>query len=551
MARRPFMSNISHRRTSLVALSAALLLGAGSQAMAVNPRSSEVRELIKKAFDFLDKNTHDSLGGKALVGLAYLKDDNPQPDHPRVKEALEACRAAARMPIPQDHRGPFPQDMYSNGLAIIFLCEEGGRKNADLVKYYLNMLKRRQKPHGGWGYDHKPTGDTSQTQYAALSFWEAHHNGFAVEADMVQGLSEWLMRTQDPSGAWGYQGVDSESVGKRVEQNEEEITCSMAAAAMGSTLIAADLFGLLQPGAADEAAKPGGGLPPALRVAGEEEVKRAPNLRSSTFKRKEVFDTLRLGNQWMDKNYKPQLREYTVYYLYALERYKSFQENLDGSAVREPVWYQNGYEYLKNTQAGDGSWSAGCGSAPDTAFGILFLVRSTRKMLDRSIGDIAIGRRGLPTYSPGMKFVEGQFVIEQTNAAVGDLMNMLSDEASAKIDQLAANPTALMVTGELDEAAEQRLRQVVRSGSPAARVLAVRALSRTGKLDQVPTLIFALTDPDRQVTLQARDGLRFISRRFEGFGLPDNYDDKQRFTAIDKWKQWYESIRPGATVTLQ
>jgi hypothetical protein len=79
-------------------------------------------------------------------------------------------------------------------------------------------------------------------------------------------------------------------------------------------------------------------------------------------------------------------------------------------------------------------------------------------------------------------------------------------------------------------------------------MLSVRALGRTGNLDYVPTLLYALTDPDRRVVLEARNELRFISRNFDGIGPPDNFTDEQRYEAIEAWKKWYLSIRPGAVL---
>ena len=64
-------------------------------------------------------------------------------------------------------------------------------------------------------------------------------------------------------------------------------------------------------------------------------------------------------------------------------------------------------------------------------------------------------------------------------------------------------------------------------------------------MDIVPTLIFALTDPDTVVRKEARDGLRFVSRKFEGFGLPDKPNDKQVEDATRAWKQWYLKANPS------
>ena len=62
----------------------------------------------------------------------------------------------------------------------------------------------------------------------------------------------------------------------------------------------------------------------------------------------------------------------------------------------------------------------------------------------------------------------------------------------------------------------------------------------------MPTLIYALTDPDPKIVLEARDGLQFVSRRFDGFGPPNHFTEDQRFEAVDAWKRWYRTLRPDA-----
>jgi HEAT repeat protein len=87
---------------------------------------------------------------------------------------------------------------------------------------------------------------------------------------------------------------------------------------------------------------------------------------------------------------------------------------------------------------------------------------------------------------------------------------------------------------------------MVSDGDFHARFAAVKTLARARELENVPALIYALSDPDKRVMLEAREGLRFISRRFYGFGLPDNPSKAQVQTAQDNWKAWYLSIRPDA-----
>jgi len=212
-------------------------------AWAVTPESPEVRALIESGLKFLETNTDNRLGGKCLVALAFHK-DGASPEHPRIQEALKACRSSASQNIDGE-------DVYSNGLAIIFLAELGGNKNRDLIARFAGAMQKKQKPHGGWGYKDQIAGDTSQTQYAALSFWELAQIGIAPNLRSVEACTNWLLRTQDPGGAWGYQGKDP---GESQLVKQRSTSLSMLAAGMGSTLILGNLLGLTGSGvSADQA----------------------------------------------------------------------------------------------------------------------------------------------------------------------------------------------------------------------------------------------------------------------------------------------------------
>ena len=74
---------------------------------------------------------------------------------------------------------------------------------------------------------------------------------------------------------------------------------------------------------------------------------------------------------------------------------------------------------------------------------------------------------------------------------------MIDDGNEACSTSWPATPAQLIVE-EVDEKSARRLVQLVRGGEPEVRLLAVRALGRTGDLDYVPTLLYALTDPDKR-----------------------------------------------------
>jgi hypothetical protein len=361
--------------------------------------------------------------------------------------------------------------------------------------------------------------------------WSAHRAGIRVQSEPIVRALGWLMRTQDPSGVWGYQGVDSEGA-ERVPQTSTSV--SMLAAGLGSTLMAAHMLGITE--IAEEADAEELDLPPAVTRADDQPAPE-PLTGAERIDRERLTETIRLASDWMERNFKIEANSYNYYYLYALERYKSFEELVAGEQEETPDWYVQGFELLKERQAADGGWIHGCGTMPDTAFGVLFLVRSTRKSLQYGgIGDgLLIGGRGLP---------------QETAKSVDELVQILEDPDHPQFEDLLADPRGLLPSeiGPVTESDVPRLYRLIRGGEPHARLVSVQTLAKRDKLDDVPTLIFALTDPDRRVVLAARDALRLVSRRRKGFGLPDEYTDSQRFDAVEAWKAWYLSVRPDAVL---
>ena len=109
-------------------------------------------------------------------------------------------------------------------------------------------------------------------------------------------------------------------------------------------------------------------------------------------------------------------------------------------------------------------------------------------------------------------------------------------------------PKVLELSEDEEERQAQidRVKSMISEGAPAARRIAIRAYAREQGLDAVPILLYALTDPDVIATQEARNALRFISRRLNGFGLPDNPTPEEKAEAIAKWRNWYLQVRPEA-----
>jgi hypothetical protein len=526
-------------RLGLSCLAVLASLRAAEVAWSVTPESPEVRELVDKGLEFLEKKTDPRLGGKCLVAIAFMK-NGASLNHPRITEALAACEATSAEAM-------LRESVYDNGLAIIFLAELDPVKHRDLLTRFAGAMEARQKPHGGWGYEGMQTGDTSQTQYAVLSYWQLMQVGVAPSVKSMEAGANWLLRTQDPNGGWGYQGEDPGSFNL---QPQTRVTLSMISAGLGSTLMCANVLGVIEPGNIVTTSAPPvvvEDVPDALRVAESHQVQKIKTLSGANLDRERALKAIANGQQQFDKMFaRLPDAEYPFYLLYSIERYKSFEEYLTGTQEDEPDWYQTGFEFVKERQAADGSWNGPSEQACATSFAILFLVRSMQKSIKAQLGEgTLVGGRGLTANLARMKLTQGRLVAERTPTEVDELLAMLEDSQSEDIGALLSGTATIDVANVGPEDARQ-LEQLLKTGSPEVRLLAVEGLSKLREFDYVPSLLYALTDPDRRVVRAARDGLMFVSRRFEGYGPPDNFTDPERYDALEKWKQWYRRVRPDA-----
>ena len=239
----------------------------------------------------------------------------------------------------------------------------------------------------------------------------------------------------------------------------------------------------------------------------------------------------------MAKNYKIDIGSKCYYYLYGLERYKSFQEAMEGTRGQ---YRPNGTTTATSSSpkrrppTAVGAAIAARNATPPSPFSSCSAPR--KKASKPSLGEgMLLSGRGLPSNLARAKLRDGQLIADQVHKNVDELLSMVDDGDEGTLDDLARDPSQLVVE-QVDEKSARRLQQLVRGGSPKFACLPSRALGRTGNLDYVPTLLYALTDPDPRVVLEARNGLRFISRNFDGLGPPDDFTEQQRFEAIDLGK---------------
>lgn len=513
---------------------AALVFACAAPARAVTPESPEVKQTVEKALKWLETQDDDRLGARCLIGLSFYKAGRKLSD-PRIAAALKACQTANVSDWDSVNN-------YSVGLALIFLLETDPEHNRSLAQRYVTEILRRQQRGGSWGYQTNPQGDTSQTQYPTLGLWLAMSNGLTVPIDAVERDCAWLLRTQDPSGAWGYQGQDPESF-QRVAQME--IRPALVAAGLGSLYICADMLGVSRVQPSEQQTK----LPTALKPIGDPlEVKQQISAVDASRVRRAMAD----GNRWFSQHYTLESEGFTHYYLYAWERYHSFRELAEGHADPNPRWYNDVVSMLRRTQDADGSWTGGDTATVATCFAVLTLVRSAKKTIATvapNLGSgVLLGGMGLPKNTADLQERDGRVIESPLAGTIDELMAAVEKGDNRELERLIDSPTRWKLDSDVTRRSGEiaKLRSLVSAGSFDSRFLAVRALGRVRELDNVPVLIFALSDPDARVVREADKGLRFISRKFEGVGLPEEPKPLDVKNAVTAWKAWYQSIRPNA-----
>jgi len=527
-------------------------------ARAYTPESPEVLAAVERGIQYLEKEQANpsgigtdptEKGGRMLAAYTHYK-IRQDPAHPVVAEGLAEAQNLARTAM-QSGLKHSAEITYECAVALLLMIDVDPTKYASLIQGLGNALIGKQKSHGGFGYLNEELGDTSQTQYCVLAMWTMDQADFNVPKSNMDRAVQWLLRTQDPTGQWGYKGKDSQKIGNLVPQDERK-SHSLTTAGAGSVLIGGDFFGLWRSAKQMQPDVPG--LPPAVRVANSVDEMRE---RRESFKipGETLLTFIARSENYMNTNrYQRQGgRTWHYYYIYTLERYKSFLEVANGIQEKEPAWYNEVTEQLLGSQAADGSWGATekdgslSNGKVSTCFGILFLIRSTKKAIGEIGEGLLAGGYELPKDTTKIRVEGTQIKPEKVATAVTDLLGLLEAEGADKLEG-GSIPEDLKLADDPEERKKQlsRLERLARgSQSWQARRVATRLLGQSDSLESVPTLIFALTDPDAQVRRYAADGLGYISRKMSGFGTSAKETDAETRKAVEQWKNWYLRLNPS------
>lgn len=471
-------------------------------------------------------------GEAALATLAMVKAEVPLNDPALItciQSMLTTINGTAY--VPQKVGG---LEVYEAGVVILALVALDPVQYKDQIEVAAAFLAGRQLANGAWDYTNRSAGDTSMSQYALLGLWEADSMGIAVNPRVWDRAARWYLSVQSGGGSWNYHRDEPQWIE----------TISMTAAGAGSLMICQrqlapyrkvndSIHPLLTPI-----------LPPGSRMLRYDVETSAASINTG----------IRRGLDWLSKNFKvttePEMGQSVFYGLYGIERTMALAEK---SSLGGKDWYGIGLEFLTKSQAADGHWGANAqhGDVPNTCWGVLFLVRSMAKTMKkievRRLGaGTLLGGKGLPSDLSGLTIAQGRVLVRPMSGAVEGMLSVLEDPRAMNADSaLAGLVDRYQKDGpKVLRPFKDRFRKLLTDPDPGVRRVAAWALGRTGDLDVAPALIAALRDADEGVVMSARTGLQVLSRKLDGYGPQSQATAEQKLEAAQKWKAWFEAVRP-------
>jgi hypothetical protein len=489
-------------------------------------------------------------GELMLTGYAHMKSQH-DPKSATVRKAVSIAQEfVAQLNSKEINTGAPTENksVYSAAVATMLLAEVDKKKYRSQLKALEGYFRGKRTADGFYTYPEQRNGDVSQTQYAVLALWTLDRAGIEVDYGGVLKTINWLLAVQDSSGGWPYLGEIPKS-GGRAKQSGVNAGISMAG---GSALmIASDILGAWGKATAEDDPNIAG-LPKQIRLFMGEEVEENRNVARPKVDAQTILDSIALCDQYLSSNSPDPGAPGTTwpyYQLYTLERYESFKELIySDAATGEVEWYNMGIEFLI-AKAGGVGWPAAqyTTDAVSSSFAVLFMIRSTKKSIGTISAGAMTGGWQLPEDTSDI-IIDGTQIKDKADAAasVASLLGILEDSDPDALEGKSI-PDDLKLADDPKERKDQldRLERLARgSQSWQARRVAMRLLGQSDEMRMVPTLIYGLSDPDPVVKIYARDGLRFISRKFDGFGTPNKPSERDTLNATREWKKWYLTVDP-------
>jgi len=503
---------------------------------------------------------------KALAALAAYK-GGVKKDHPAIHAVIEDIEGRCA----DGKYKPGGEHYYLAGVEATLLADTdpiGHRKELEAIRDYLVA---GQNDKGGWNYpsrEKRISGDTSVTQYGCLGLWAIERAGIEVDNSVWENVLNWHVKYQSQDGGYAYLPGEPEGALK----GKSELT--MTINAVGSMHIAMinidpEFLPLKQqkPNTQDENEPP-----PKFGVLEKIDLEKGAVAKTtSAVIPPASISSVRRGFGYLSARFRitnDETPHHKAYYYYSLERMASLA-NVEN--IGNAKWFDVCADHLIKNQQTDGSWRIGS-VAPhnenDTAFAVLFLTRSTGKLLKRNVtpqlGDgLLAGGRGLPDDLASAEF-NGRTVKakEMPTEPLDKLLASLSNTGEVNIADVQEQIVEKVQLGDRDALVKQidMLVKLVDHPDAEVRRTCAWALGRTNDMELAQHLINGLSDDDLGVMIESRNALCWLSRKPKGFGhpedplaeLPPNATDREKKDAVSTWHknavmnwgEWYLRNRP-------
>jgi hypothetical protein len=259
---------------------------------------------------------------------------------------------------------------------------------------------------------------------------------------------------------------------------------------------------------------------------------------------------------------------FRAYYYYSLERMGALTRV---EVIGKDRWFAVCADALIKQQAADGSWAlsqqAQADTELDTAFVVLFLTRSTAKILkiqdpiDPIGGGLTKGHRG---GLENLTDLGRDGTTQKSLGSLDELLKLLETPGDVSLQDVQEQIVEQVQITDRKTLIGQKdlLVNYVRHPNAEVRRTAIWALGRTDDFSLARLLINALDDPDLGVLIEARNSLCWLARKPNGLGepsdphenLPENATEEQKQAAtatwhadlLRKWGTWYLQNRPYA-----
>jgi hypothetical protein len=548
-----------------------LAIGAMSEWSLAADWTPEVRQSLQKGVAYFQKNAgaiHSSYAG--IAAYACLSAGEPESS-----PVVGTCLGMIQKKITGGEYKPTGHHTYEAGTDAMALAAANPEKYRDQLKAISGFILREQRSHGGWDYlGEEHGGDTSISQYGMLGLWAAARSGVEIPIRAWDQAAQWHLKSQLKDGSFGYQPFNNQGQPKH----------SMTVAGVGSLCIARIFLsqaGIGSPAPLEEE-EPTKKNTKAFGILDRVSQREAPDPEPATtpnpdanykpqVTRTGLDQAINRGMGWLTRTYAieiPQQYGWQYYYLYGLERAASLTTT---PLIGKNDWYAEGSKFVVGKQGPDGTWKDIGGEMATTAFSMLFLARATEKIAPKPPvrvtaptygGGQLAGGRGLPTDLSNVETKGGQVTAKKIDTPIDKLLAVLEDPKSQQIESAQASLIEAVQIGKREELIGQKdlLIKLTKDSRVEVRRTAYWALGRCGDLRVAPLLIQGLNDPEYDVVVEARNSLCLLSRRPRGFGLPEdvlqklpeNAPQAERDAVIDKWyredvqrwKEWYQSVRP-------